>query len=437
MLPSLRLALLTAAAAPAFLVGAVFPPLQAIGAIYLLALGVYALADALLLLPRRRNFEITRTAPDRASIAVPVPIEFTISYSGRRGVRIRIAEDLPAMLRAEPPECKGTLEPGARTVLQYHLTAARRGAWRLCDADVRVLPALGLFYRQFRVKLPCEIHVYPNLVNIRRYELLLRRGMLHDAGLARLRRIGQGTEFENLRPYSQGDELARIDWKTTAKQARLIVKDYQPERQQSVLVAIDVGRATAGEFEGMSRLDYFINATLMLAYVSLRQGDWFSLEAFSDRIESYLPPIRGVRKIDQVAKALYELQPKLVESDYRMACQFLALRNRKRSLVCLMTDVIDREANRVVIEYLARFAHHHLPLAVTMSNPELIAVADERLGRTADLYGKAIAIDVLNAREEALTAMRRLGVGVLDANPHALMPDLINRYLLIKAKQRL
>jgi uncharacterized protein (DUF58 family) len=364
-------------------------------------------------------------------------VALEVSNLTRRRVEVRLAEDLPEHLESSPAEIARTLAPGERASLDYRIVAWKRGRYELSALDVRVLPLMGLFYRQFRLKLPAEVHVFPNLVNIKRYELLLRRGFTHEQGLARLSQIGQGWEFESLRHYSDGDDTSRIDWKSTAKRASLMVRNYQVERQQSVMVAIDVGRATAGEFEGLSRLDYLVNATLMLAYVSLRQGDWFSLVAFSDRIESYLPPIRRAASIDRVARALYQLEPRLVEADYATACRFIGLKNRKRGLICLMTDVIDRESSAVIIAYLARYARHHLPLAVTLANPEVTQAADEPLASRPDPWSKAVAIDVIAAREEALQEMRRQGVDVLDVPPHSLTPDLINRYLRIKATRRL
>jgi len=423
-------------AAPIFMVGALDESFVAVAVVYLLVLLVLAVFDALVL-PRRGGIHIERTVPERVSLGVPTRIAFGVVNNGRRRAEIRVAEELPLRLEAWPYECVGTFGPRARGTLEYRLLARNRGRYELSRVDVRVLPSLGLFYRQFRLDLPAEVHVFPNLVNLKRYELLLRRGLTAEQGIARMRQVGQGSEFESLRHYTQGDEMSRVDWKATAKHARLLVRNYEPERQQNVLVALDVGRATAGEFEGMSRLDYLVNATLMLAYVVLRQGDWFSLVAFSDRIESYLPPVRGIKNIDRVARALYELEPRLVESDYGAACRFIGLKNRKRSLVCLMTDVIDREASAVIIGYMARYSRHHLPLAITLANPEIGAVAGEPLAQRPDLYSKAVALDVLAAREEALTAMRQQGVDVLDADPHALMPDLINRYLRIKATRRL
>ena len=329
------------------------------------------------------------------------------------------------------------LAPGQRHELEYRLTAHQRGRYVLDGLDVRALPARGLFYRQFRFDQPTTVEVYPNLVDLKRYELLIRQGLTHEAGLARLRQIGQGSEFESLRPYNTGDPMSRIDWKATAKRGSLIVRNYQPQRRQSILVAIDAGRATAGEFAGTSRLDYLVNAALMLAYVTLRQGDWFSLVAFSDEIHSYLPPVRGLANIDRVARSLYELQPNLVESDYGQACRFLDLKSRKRSLICLMTDVIDRYANDEVLAYMARFARRHLPLAVTLADPDIHAIADGPLGACEDVYSKAASLEVLMARREALTFMRRRGVDVLDVHPDALSVELINRYLLIKATRRL
>jgi len=436
MLPSARLILMVAGAAPIFLAGALYEPAAAIGVLYVLLLGVYAAIDALLL-PRRRHITVRRDVPRRISLGVPTCISFEIHNSTRREVQISLAENLPELVEADPPVSSALLSPGARGTVEYRLLARRRGRYTLLHTDVRILPRAGLFYRQFRLDLPDEFDVFPNLVNVERYELLLRRGLLHEHGLGRLRQIGQGSEFESLRHHSAGDDMSRVDWKATAKRARLIVRNYQPERRQSVLVAIDVGRATAGEFAGVSRLDYLVNATLMLAYVALRQGDWFSLTAFSDRIESYLPPVRRVQSLDRVARALYRLQPRLVEADYAAACRFLGLKHRKRSLVCLMTDVIDREASAVVIDYLAQFAKYHLPLVVALANPEIRELAELPLAASRDPYAKAVALDVSQARRQALMQMRRLGVSVLDIEPTALTAGLINRYLAIKAARRL
>jgi uncharacterized protein (DUF58 family) len=424
------------AAAPLFLVGTIYDMSVGFGVVYIILLMLYTAFDALTL-PRRRHIRVERIAPDRVSLNVPTRIVFEVQSLCRRQVQVQLAEDAPATMDVCPVRCQAVLKPGQRRTLEYRLVAHQRGRYELSDVYVRVLPAMGLLYRQFKAGIPTELRVFPNLANLSQYELLTRRGLNYDQGLARLKRIGQGSEFESLRSYVGGDEMSRVDWKATAKRAKLIVKNYEPERQQSVLVTIDVGRATAGQFGGLSRVDYLVNATLMLAYVALRQKDWFSMVAFSDRIESYLPPVNGLKNIDRVARSLFELEPRLVESDYGGACRFLGLKNRKRSLLCMMTDVVDRDASNVLIAYMARFARYHLPLAITLSNPEIRQLADEPLSRCKDPYSKAVALDALAAREEALLSMRQKGISVLDVPPDRLTPELVNRYTMIKSMHQL
>lgn len=436
MLPSPRLIILVMAAAPLFLAGTLFEGAAAVGVVYLMILAFYTSLDALLL-PRKKRIVVNRNVAERVSVAYPTALSLTVENRTRRRMEVQIAQDCPEEIEISPARARAVIPPSGTAILDFHLTARRRGEFQLGRIFVRTLPAMGLLYRQFAVDLPTRVQVFPNLMNVRRTELLARRGSSYEQGLARLRSIGQGFEFESLRKYVQGDELSRIEWKVTAKRADLIVKNFEPERQQSILVAIDIGRATAGEFGGLSRVDYLVNATLMLAFIALRQRDQFSMVAFSDRIESYLPPVTGLKGIERVARALYRLQPRMVESDYGAACRFLGLKNRKRSLLCMMTDVIDRQASDVLLGYMARFARYHLPLAVTLSNPEIQGVAHQPLAACEDPYAKAVALDVLAAREEALISMRRKGVSVLDVPPNHLTPELINRYTQIKAMRRL
>ncbi len=436
MLPSPRLIILVMAAAPLFLAGTLYEGATAVGVLYLMLLAFYTSLDALLL-PRKKHIVVSRGLAERVSVGYPTALSLTVENRTRRRMEVETAHDCPEELEVSPDRTQAVIAPGGTVTFDLRLTARQRGEHQLGRVFVRALPALGLLYRQFTVDLPTQVQVFPNLMNVRRTELLARRGSSYEQGLARLRSIGQGFEFESLRKYVQGDELSRIEWKVTARRADLIVKNFEPERQQSILVALDVGRATAGEFGGLSRVDYLVNATLMLAFIALRQRDQFSMVAFSDRIESYLPPVSGLKGLERVARALYRLQPRMVESDYGGACRFLGLKNRKRSLLCMMTDVVDRQASDVLIAYMVRFARYHLPLAVTLSNPEIQSVAHQPLAECENAYAKAVALDVLAAREEALISMRRKGVSVLDVPPNRLTPELINRYTQIKAMRRL
>jgi uncharacterized protein (DUF58 family) len=434
-LPTSRLIAFVAAAAPAFLAAALYPSAAVLGVGYLLILALAACVEALLL-RRRTRCSVERLLPERFTANRPLPVRYLLRNESARVLRVTLAERLPRGASLDAEQLAAELPPGVEVELTANLTCPHRGVYALDKLDLRVEPQRALFARQQTLALRAEVHVYPSTANIRAYELRLRRNASSDAGLRRSPQAGTGSEFDSLRRYVPGDDVTHLDWKASAKRRELIVRHLVPERRQNVLVAIDTGRATAGTFAGTSRLDSFVDATLLLAYAALRAGDYFSLVAFSDRIDSYLPPIRGVKRLDEVARALYRLESKLVEADYASACQFLNQRNRKRSLIVMMTDVVDRDASADVLGYLARYRQHHLPLLVSLLDPDLRAVA-EGPGETTDPFVRAAALDVVAARGEALHAMRRQGVGVLDVPPGTLTPALLERYLRIKAARSL
>ena len=242
--------------------------------------------------------------------------------------------------------------------------------------------------------------------------------------------------FESLRDYVPGDDLADVAWKATARHSRLISRNYETERSQNVLVVLDCGRLMVPQVDQLSRLDCAINATLLLSYVAMKQGDHIGLVAFSDRIEAYVPPVKGRAALARMNEALYRLEARLRESDYEQVCKFLALRHRKRSLIVILTDVIDKEASSTLLAHMARFARYHLPLCVTLRNLEVERLAAAEPRNAADCFTKTVALKMLARRAEALARMRHSGVDVLDVDPRQLTPQLLHRYLLLKLRKR-
>jgi uncharacterized protein (DUF58 family) len=191
------------------------------------------------------------------------------------------------------------------------------------------------------------------------------------------------------------------------------------------------------QIDQLSRLDHAINASVLLSYVAMKQGDYIGLVAFSDKVESYVPPIKGRAALARMNEALYRLEAVPREPDYDRVCKFLALRHRKRSLIVLLTDVIDKDASSMLLAYTARFARYHLPLCVTMRNLQVEGMAAAEPATVAECYSKAVALRILARRADALARMRQSGVDVLDVDPRQLTPQLLNRYLLLKMRNRL
>jgi uncharacterized protein (DUF58 family) len=258
-----------------------------------------------------------------------------------------------------------------------------------------------------------------------------------EPGVTPVRRLGEGRLFESLREWVSGDDVRNIDWKATARRGKLIARQYEAERRQQVLLVLDTGRLLSGEIAGVARLDYVVQAALELAYAAVQHDDNVGVMAFADGVQFFVPPQRGRAGLRRVLDVLTVVEPTLVEPDYPGAFRYLAVRNRKRALTVLFTDVIDRFASEALVAHVATLRPRHLPLAVTLRNPELDAVAGLRPVGIEDAFRKAAAEELLRAREDALTHIRRAGVLVLDVAPQRAAQAVVASYLDLKRRGRL
>jgi uncharacterized protein (DUF58 family) len=402
---------------------------------YDIALVVLALVD-LAISARPRHFHIERQMPSRLSLGALNMVGWELHNRSPFTVWFEITEDVPVEMEREASSVSGQIVAHARAELRYSLRPTRRGLFEFGDIHLRYRSALGLLLRQKKFPVSTSVKVYPNVANLSRYEMALHRHRLAELGLSAARQRGKGMLFESLRDYVPGDDLADIAWKATARRGRPITRNFETDRSQNILVVVDCGRLMTTQVDNLSRLDYAVNAALLLTYVAVRQGDYIGMVAFSDRIEGYVPPMRGKGAITRMNEALYRLEPRLREPNYEEACRFLALRHRKRSLIVIITDVIDKDASSMLLAYTARFARRHLPLCVTLRNLEVDSLAGSRPTSTSECFTKAVALEMLAARNDALARMRQFGVDVLDVNPRQLSPKLLNRYLWLKQRMK-
>src|SRR2546426_558305 len=249
----------------------------------------------------------------------------------------------------------------------------------------------------------------PPLVRVR-LRASVARAARRQQGVTPIRQLGEGRLFESLREWVPGDDLRHIDWKATAKRRKVITRQYEAERRQQVLLVLDTGRLLTAEIAGGSRLDYAVQAALELAYVAAQHDDNVGVMAFADGVQHFVAPQRGRLGLKRVLDVLAVVGATLIEPDYPGAFRYLAARNRKPGLTVLFTDVIDRFASDALVAHVASLRPRHLPLAVTLHNPELDQVAALRPHAARDAFRKAAAEELLHAREEALGRMRRAGV---------------------------
>jgi uncharacterized protein (DUF58 family) len=390
-----------------------------------------------LISPRPQKLHVERFLPPFLSLGADNPVGWDVRNAARYPITFELTEDVPDSIVRDRRRIAAELRPHAHAELRYQARPTVRGLHEFGAIHVRCVTLLGLLARQVRIDARSSVKVYPNVVSLRRYELALQRHRTAELGLKSVRERGRGYLFESLREYVVGDDWADIAWKATARRGRLITRHYEAERNQNVLVMLDCGRLMTTEVDGVARLDYAINATLLLTYVAMKQGDAIGLLAFSDQIAGYVPPLRGKGALGRMNEVLYRLEPSLTESNYDRACRFLALRYRKRSLIIIFTDVIDKDASATLLAHVGRFARQHLPLCLTMRNLEVERLALALPRRPDDCFTKTVALQSLERRGEALARMRRSGVDVLDTDPRALTPTVVSRYLWLKQHRRL
>ena len=400
------------------------------------ALGLVVVAD-LVTLPARKSFSVERESVRIASLRKRHPVSLTLWAHSGRSFFLTVRDGVPHELRPEPEQFTRRLEGRTRTVMRYVLRPGRRGAFVISQVYLRVHSHLGLWQRLLTYPADTVIHVYPDMKQLGQYAVLARTDRLNLLGVRRTRRIGQDHEFERLRDYTIDDNYKHIDWRSTARRQKLTVRDYQSSQAQRIVFLVDCGRMMTNEAAGLSLLDHGLNATLMLSYVALRQGDSVGLIAFSDEIHGFVPPRGGMNQMNRLLHASFDRFPRLVESRYDQAFRYLASHCRRRSLVVLITNVIDEVNANQIERYLANLVGRHLPLGVMLRDRRLFDAVDVEQPREEELWQAAAAADILGWRHQVLTDLESKGVLSLDVFPDQMTAPLVNRYLEVKARHLL
>ena len=398
-----------------------------------------ALVDLFSIVPAK-YFAADRSSVHIVSLGKPHDVDVEIINRSKRSCLVRICDDLPEGFTADPAFIDARINGPGRVRFSYRCTPQQRGREELEYVHVRVDSRLKLWRAFHKIPCPWTFNVYPDMKQITEYDLLARTNRLSLLGMRRSRKIGQDNEFERLRDYTQDDNFKHIDWRTTARRRKLTVRDYQANQSQRIMFMVDCGRMMTGVSGKLTMLDHSLNAMLMLSYIALRQGDSVGMISFNDRICNYTPARAGVNHINRLLHASYDQQAAFVESRYDEAFLYLRTHCLKRSLVVLMTNVIDEINSFQVQQYLTAMAGRHLPLGVLLKDRDLYRHVDDIQLETAHpdrIHQAAAATDVIGWRQSVIRDLQHGGALTLDVFPEQLTSGLVNQYLDIKARHLL
>ncbi len=384
--------------------------------------------------PRASDVEVRREVEPVLSSGTANPVRLELALSGQKPVRGRMRDEVPPGV-----DVRGHEQPFAltldspRATLSYALTPPARGDLHLGDVHLRLLGPLGLCARQVRVPLAQDVKVYPDLSALTREALAL--AMASDAPSERtLRRSAEGREFESLREYRTGDDYRTVDWKASARRGRTMVRVYQPERNQPVLLVLDCGRHMAGRVDGRRKLDHAVDAALRLAKVSLDAGDMVGVLAFASDVRAYLPPRKGHEHLRLLTESLYRAEAALEESDYGRAYDFAFARTSRRSLVVLFTDLVDPDASGTLLARTLALRPRHLPVVASLLDEDLQSAATRLPASEQDAYARQAAARLEEDYQRTALTLRDAGALVVRAPAKGFGAAAVNTYLHVKAR---
>ncbi|WP_315898396.1 DUF58 domain-containing protein [Mucilaginibacter achroorhodeus] len=395
------------------------------------------LTDLIMLYRSSKSILAKRLSPERLSNSDENEITIHIESRYPFKVSAGIIDEIPVQFQKRDVWFKTALQPGERKLIRYNLRPVKRGEYEFGSLRVFVQSALGLVSRRFNFDQPEVLPVYPSFLQMRKYELMAISNRLNEIGIKKIRRLGQSMEFEQIKPYVAGDDVRSVNWKATARHGSLMTNFYTDEKSQQVYCVIDKSRAMKMPFDGLSLLDYAINASLVLSNIALLKEDKAGLITLSEKVGSVIPADRRHAQINRILEVLYKEKTRYLEAN--MEALYATVRNviKQRSLIVFFTNFESMSALQRQLPFLKRIARYHLLLVVFFENTELKQLTEEPAKDVEGIYVKTIAEKFAYDKKLIVRELARHGIQSILTAPQNLTVNTVNRYLELKARQRI
>lgn len=382
-------------------------------------------------LPRKGGIKATRTAPGRFALGQRGAVTLSLQHDLRRSVPVRIHDGLPPWSEADGLPWAGTLPPGEITHLTYDLHFTRRGAQQFSSAHVLATSALGLWERLHRVAGESETRCYPNYEPVVRFALLATANREEQMGIVKRRRSGATLDFHQLREYQDGDVLARVDWKATSRRQTLISRDYEEQRNQTIILVPDCGRRMRAMDGELSQFDHCLNAMLLVSFIALRQGDEVGIIGFGG-VQRWLNPVKGAASMPKLLNHLYDYETTGEPSDFIEAAERIMARQKRRALIIFLTNMRTEDSSHL-LSAVRLLQRRHMTIVATLREAEMEQRAAAPVRTLHDALSFGALCSYFQERGRVLQNLRANRIMTIDETAQNLPVALANRYLDIKA----
>ena len=352
------------------------------------------------------------------------PLNIEAKEDGNRFFTITDAEAL-----------QNVVKPRSEQVFSYATIPSKRGSFLFRDIYLSSKGVLGLCKKYAKVNAPVEFKVYPNIKDLSKYRLMVQKSRLLPSGEKKTPRIGLGMEFESLRPYVEGDDYRKINWAATAREMKPVVNTFQIERSQPVNILIDIGKPMSYSVKGYKKLDYAINAAIILADIVGIRGDKSGLMVFDSKVHSYVAPGQGAIHRSVLLETLYHVEDNRQIADFQGAFRKLCEKQKRRSLVFIFTDFEMLDEGQELIKNIAWLKRKHLPIVVFMKNEGLESIASIKDVRKKRTYGKVLketAVEFLGERKHIYRNLSAMGIPNVESPAEDFALTAVNNYIRLR-----
>lgn len=412
------------------------PFLFTIAQLLLLFFAVVTILDYLVLFLRRNPIPVQRETGDRMSNGDSNPVRLHVTNDYPFPVKLRIIDELPDQFQQRNFSLDADLKQGAKGELDYSVRPTERGEYIFYNINVFIRSPFGLVIRRSIKEARTMVRVLPSYFALRQYTLLADSDHRAESGAKRIRKLGHSLEFEQIKEYVTGDDIRSLNWKATARKGgQLMVNTFTDEKSQQVYCLIDKGRVMKMPFDGLSLLDYAINATLVLSRVALIRQDKAGLLTFGDVIGTFLPASRHSTQMTNILEILYNQQTRWQETDYEKLYAMVRTRITQRSLIVLFTNFESLSGLERQMPYIRAIARRHLLLVVFFENTGLRQLQEQATTDIEGVYEKTIADKFAYEKRLIVKELNQHGIATILTAPENLTVQTVNKYLEIKARQ--
>ncbi|WP_339794155.1 DUF58 domain-containing protein [uncultured Imperialibacter sp.] len=392
-------------------------------------------ADLLLLFITGGEVSCERELPERFSNGDDNAVVLRITNRYSFGLDVEVLDELPPQFQMRNLAIVLTVARGETRLASYSVRPTTRGEYNFGHANLLVITKIALVNKRFKAAQEQTVKVYPSFLHLRKYELIAFSQQQSIEGQRKLRKIGHSMEFDHIKEYTPGDDPRHLNWQASARRGHLMINHYIDEKSQPIYNVIDKSRPMKMPFEGMTLLDYAINASLAISDIALKKGDRAGLVTFQHKPDTIVPAQKGPKQMYVLMESLYHEKTAFTEHNFGMLYAQITSKITSRSLLLLYTNFESLYSLERQLKYLKLLNRKHLVLVIIFRNTELDGLITKKAGDLREVYHQAIAQNMLNEKFAILQLLRQHGILSLYTTPQSLTADVVNKYLELKSRR--